>query len=203
MTFGKRQLVIASLVVALGAAVYLNWQFSEPQELVETETEASSVKQLGQTTYVTTELKTESSQTDKVKQTSQTSKPAQTVSTQPDKGHFAEERARRDKGNEQAMEIMTDIIESDKEDETRRSDTMKSAEKLSQTIKSQTDIENEIRLKGFQDAFVTINNDSCSVSVFGKELDDAAVIMIKDLVNRQTDISFENSTISQVHNEGK
>ncbi len=203
MTFGKRQLVIASLVVALGAAVYLNWQFSEPQELVETQTEASSVKQLGQTTYVNTELKTESSQTDKVKQTSQTSKPAQTVSTQPDKGHFAEERARRDKGNEQAMEIMTDIIESDKEDETRRSDTMKSAEKLSQTIKSQTDIENEIRLKGFQDAFVTINNDSCSVSVFGKELDDAAVIMIKDLVNRQTDISFENITISQVHNEGK
>ena len=203
MTFGKRQLVIASLVVALGAAVYLNWQFSEPQELVETETEASSVKQLGQTTYVNTELKTESSQTDKVKQTSQTSKPAQTVSTQPDKGHFAEERARRDKGNEQAMEIMTDIIESDKEDETRRSDTMKSAEKLSQTIKSQTDIENEIRLKGFQDAFVTINNDSCSVSVFGKELDDAAVIMIKDLVNRQTDISFENITICQVHNEGK
>ena len=203
MTFGKRQLVIASLVVALGAAVYLNWQFSEPQELVETETEASSVKQLGQTTYVNTELKTESSQTDKVKQTSQTSKPAQTVSTQPDKGHFAEERARRDKGNEQAMEIMTDIIESDKEDETRRSDTMKSAEKLSQTIKSQTDIENEIRLKGFQDAFVTINNDSCSVSVFGKELDDAAAIMIKDLVNRQTGISFENITISQVHNEGK
>ena len=203
MTFGKRQLVIGSLVVALGAAVYLNWQFSEPQELVETQTEASSVKQLGQTTYVNTELKTESSQTDKVKQTSQTSKPAQTVSTQPDKGHFAEERARRDKGNEQAMEIMTDIIESDKEDETRRSDTMKSAEKLSQTIKSQTDIENEIRLKGFQDAFVTINNDSCSVSVFGKELDDAAVIMIKDLVNRQTDISFENITISQVHNEGK
>ena len=195
--------MIASLVVALGAAVYLNWQFSEPQELVETQTEASSVKQLGQTTYVNTELKTESSQTDKVKQTSQTSKPAQTVSTQPDKGHFAEERARRDKGNEQAMEIMTDIIESDKEDETRRSDTMKSAEKLSQTIKSQTDIENEIRLKGFQDAFVTINNDSCSVSVFGKELDDAAVIMIKDLVNRQTDISFENITISQVHNEGK
>lgn len=204
MTFGKRQLVIASLVVALGAAVYLNWQFSEPQEIVETETEASSVKQLGQTTYVNTELKTESSQTDKKEQqNSQTSKAAQTVNAKPDTGHFAEERARRDKGNAQAMEIMTDIIESDKEDETRRSDTMKSAETLSQNIKIQTDIENEIRLKGFQDAFVTINNESCSVSVFGKELDDASVIMIKDLVNRQTGISFENITISQVHNEGK
>ena len=27
MAFGKRQLVLAALVVALGAAVYLNWQF--------------------------------------------------------------------------------------------------------------------------------------------------------------------------------
>ena len=28
MAFGKRQLVLAALVVALGAAVYLNWQFT-------------------------------------------------------------------------------------------------------------------------------------------------------------------------------
>ena len=34
MTFGKRQLVIASLVVALGAAVYLNWQFSDSENII-------------------------------------------------------------------------------------------------------------------------------------------------------------------------
>ena len=28
MSFGKRKIILASLVVALGAAVYLNWQFS-------------------------------------------------------------------------------------------------------------------------------------------------------------------------------
>ena len=27
MSFGKRQLILAALVVSLGAAVYLNWQF--------------------------------------------------------------------------------------------------------------------------------------------------------------------------------
>ena len=33
MAFGKRQLVLAALVVALGAAVYLNWQFSDNRDL--------------------------------------------------------------------------------------------------------------------------------------------------------------------------
>ena len=37
MGIGKRQLVLAALVVALGAAVYLNWQFSGDNQLLTTE----------------------------------------------------------------------------------------------------------------------------------------------------------------------
>ena len=33
MKFGKKQLVLASLVLALGAAVYLNWQFAGTNKL--------------------------------------------------------------------------------------------------------------------------------------------------------------------------
>ena len=33
MKFGKKQLVLASLVLALGAAVYLNWQFAGTNRL--------------------------------------------------------------------------------------------------------------------------------------------------------------------------
>ena len=53
MAFGKRQLVLAALVVALGAAVYLNWQFSDNKDLVATGTTASN-KELGQAQYVNT-----------------------------------------------------------------------------------------------------------------------------------------------------
>ena len=58
MTFGKRQLMIGALVAALGTAVYLNWQFSGVQPVsVSGADESSSIsKQLGQTTYVNTEL---------------------------------------------------------------------------------------------------------------------------------------------------
>ena len=44
MAFGKRQLVLAALVVALGAAVYLNWQFSDNRDLLATNTVTSSQK---------------------------------------------------------------------------------------------------------------------------------------------------------------
>ena len=58
MTFGKRQLMVAAMVAALGTAVYLNWQFSgvEPVSVNDTSTSISTSKQLGQTTYVNTEV---------------------------------------------------------------------------------------------------------------------------------------------------
>ena len=52
MAFGKRQLVLAALVVALGAAVYLNWQFSDNRDLLATNTVTSSQKELGEAQYV-------------------------------------------------------------------------------------------------------------------------------------------------------
>ena len=40
MKIGKRQIILASLVLALGAAVYLNWQFSD-SELVKTSADSA------------------------------------------------------------------------------------------------------------------------------------------------------------------
>ena len=53
MKFHKRQLILASLVVALGAAVYLNWQFSEDKGLNSTGI-LESTKELGEARYVNT-----------------------------------------------------------------------------------------------------------------------------------------------------
>ena len=81
MTFGKRQLMVAAMVAALGTAVYLNWQFSgvEPVSVTDSQPSESVSKNLGQTTYVNTEVsgakseksevsKSESSKAEKVKE---------------------------------------------------------------------------------------------------------------------------------------
>ncbi len=213
MTFGKRQLVIGALVVALGAAVYLNWQFSDNQALVETESEASTVKQLGQTTYVNTELTASKAETSVQtsgadKKTSavskETSKAAAQTSTDSGKDSvFAEEKKKRDESNEKALEAFTDLMEAASSNEKEKEAASQSARALAESIKKQTDIENEIRSRGFQDALVILNNGSCSVSVYGKELDDAAALMIKDIVNRQAGTDFDKITVSQAYRDSK
>ena len=201
MTFGKRQLVIAALVVALGAAVYLNWQFSGVQPVTVTDTESETAKQLGQTTYVNTEI---SSSSDISETTSENSSveanTSATVSSlsKEQQEYFANERINRSQSQEKAIESLSDIIESASSSETAKQDAVKSAEKLALAIKAESNIESEIKTKGFADCFVSINNDSCSVIVPKGKLDDAAAISIKDIVVRQGGIEYDKITISEV-----
>ncbi|MBQ5562463.1 MAG: SpoIIIAH-like family protein, partial [Clostridia bacterium] len=142
MTFGKRQLVIAAMVTALGTAVYLNWQFSgvEPVSVNDTPSSISTSKQLGQTTYVNTEVsnaesskkpescsKTASSKTEKE---TQSSKVKQTVSenksnlTKEQQEYFSSERAKRAQSQDKAQEGLYDIINSDSSSETAKKDAL-------------------------------------------------------------------------------
>lgn len=201
MTFGKRQLVIAALVVALGAAVYLNWQFSGVQPVTVTDTESETAKQLGQTTYVNTEVSNSSDTSETTSENSSveanTSATGSTLSREQQE-YFANERINRSQSQEKAIESLSDIIESASSSESAKQDAVKSAEKLALAIKAESNIESEIKTKGFADCLVSINNDSCSVIVPKGKLDDATAISIKDIVVRQGGIEYDKITISEI-----
>lgn len=211
MTFGKRQLVIAALVAALGAAVYLNWQFSgtEPISVVDTQVSESS-KQLGQTTYVNTEISQSSKQTSsessknsdsksKESQNSNSDNKTKAVNTSEvsstDGGYFSADRKNRNEAHEKSIESLSDIIESASSSESAKKEAVSAAEKLANIIKTESDLEAEIKSKGFEDCLVSINNNSCSIIVYKGTLDDSAAIAIKDAVNRQAGIEFDKITI--------
>lgn len=201
MTFGKRQLVIAALVVALGAAVYLNWQFSGVQPVTVTDTESETAKQLGQTTYVNTEISSSSGISETTSENSSVeANTSATVSSlsREQQEYFANERINRSQSQEKAIESLSDIIESASSSETAKQDAVKSAEKLALAIKAESNIESEIKTKGFDDCLVSINNDSCSVIVPKGKLDDAAAISIKDIVVRHGGIDYDKITISEI-----
>ena len=215
MTFGKRQLVIAAMVTALGTAVYLNWQFSgvEPVSVNDTPSSISTSKQLGQTTYVNTEVsnaesskkpessKTESSKTEKE---TQSSKVKQTVSenksnlTKEQQEYFSSERAKRSQSQDKATEALTDIIESASSSETAKNDALKIAEKLADNIKAESDIEAEIKTKGFAECLVSINNNNCTVIVSKGNLNEATAITVKDIVYRHANIDFDKITVTEI-----
>ncbi len=224
MTFGKRQLVIGALVVALGAAVYLNWQFADTQSLtVSSESSVTSSKQLGQTTYVNTEVAGEQESPDsevtqpektagtESDETAATSDTAQSDSSEPNSSeavmtsarvsrsseYFEAERKKRAESHEAATEALEEILEAASSSENARQEAVQAAERLANTIKAESDIESAVIAKGFEDCFVSINNDNCSVIVVSGTLDDAGAIVIKDIVSRQANIDFDKITISE------
>ncbi len=209
MTFGKRQFLVGALVVALGAAVYLNWQFSSSGADSDpaVPTSADSSKQLGQTVYVNTEVSgaeknSTKANTDSTKNTAK--KVSAEVSAQPEekqKSYFTSEREKREKAHSDALEGLTEIAQSPDSSESAKQEAAKAAESLSKAIKAECDMESEILTKGFDDCLVCINQDTCTVIVNQKNLNDATAITIKDIVNRQSGIAFDKITITAYTSE--
>ena len=210
MTFGKRQLLVGALVVALGAAVYLNWQFSAVQPEPVTETAASDTKELGQTVYVNTELSGQTAKktdTDKAKeadkQTSDTDKKtaaketaAQVSTSTEQQDYFTLERQHRQTARDDAIAALTEMLEAADSSENARKEATAAVEKLSAVIKAESDMEAEIKTKGFADCLVSVNTDNCTVIVPAEGLNEATAVTIKDIVNRQAGIDFDKITIT-------
>ena len=197
MTFGKRQLLIGALVVALGAAVYLNWQFSGSQPVAVADEAEQTEKQLGQTVYVNTEVSGQSAllSDEQCSADEEASEPAEKAMSE-NRGELASEKDKRAEVHREALEGLKELADSADSTETARLEAVRAAEELAAAIKTEGDIEAEIRAKGFSDCIVTINNASCTVILPETALDDASVIKIKDVVNRQAGIDFDRITVT-------
>lgn len=199
MKFGKRQLVLAVLVVALGAAVYLNWQFADNSDLIATNTvtsSATSEKELGAATYVNTESET-SSDTTSSKNSDNTSSTASSLSTTATE-YFASARLNRDQARDKANETLnTTLNNSNISAETKSSAVTTSAE-MATNIQQESNIENLVKAKGFADCVAYIENGQCNIAVATNGLLDSEAITIKDIATSQTGLPTSNIKIIEV-----
>lgn len=204
MTFGKRQLLIGALVAALGAAVYLNWQFSGAQPVSVSDSAEQTEKQLGQTVYVNTEVSGQSRELSDEKSGNNDEnsyEPAKETMSE-DKGGLSAEREKRAQVHREALAGLKELAEDDDSTEAAKLEAVRAAEDLAAAFKVEGDIEAEIRAKGFSDCVVSVNNSSCSVILPDCSLDDASVIKVKDIVNRQAGIDFDKITVTVYRAEG-
>ena len=204
MTFGKRQLIIGALVAALGAAVYLNWQFAGANAAAKAEEESSAAKQLGQTVYVNTEISSDEKSTvsegESTEEESELDRERRLSDklTEEQRDFFEKSLQERSDRYEEALSSLQKIIKSAESSESAKKEAVEAAERLTDMIKQEADIEAEIRTKGFPECMVSLNNGKCTVIVTNEGLDDASVITIKDIVNRQSNTAFDNITITGV-----
>lgn len=181
MKFGKKQLVLASLVLALGAAVYLNWQFSGVNKLPVSDT-SSEVSQLGAAQLVNNAYVETVS--DDLKQSSKGSAD----------DTLSQARLNRQNSRDEAMELLDEVLESVDSDSDAKKAAVDQASMIAQNILKETNVENLLQAKGYQQSVAYINEGECSVVVSGK-IEDADTLIIQEIVVEQTGLTADKIKI--------
>ena len=180
---GKKQVLLAALVVALGLAVYLNYSFAGDHPLTgatgDRLTAATTVKNLGDSKYVS----------------------ATTAKPSADKAdYFATARKNRETSREEEIELLQDLLADKTLSEEARQQTMEKLESVTDAIGRENQIESLLLAKGFEDSVVYLSGDEVSVVVKAAELSQEQTCRILDIVLAQSDAQADKVNISNVKN---
>ena len=195
MAFGKRQLVLAALVLALGAAVYINWQFTDNENLMATNT-VTSTKELGEAAYVNNEITSQTTTTTTGSETTQNQSTTGTGQASSSEDYFNQAQLARQTSRDEAMDLLKEIIESAKSSDQAKATAVEQAAAISKNIEQEANIENLLKAKGFPNCVAFIQNGECSVVIScPKGLMESDAITIKDVVSGQTCIPYDKIKI--------
>lgn len=191
MILKKRQLLLATLVIALGAAIFINRYYTAPQvdsaasgEVKEQQTSKSTDKgaNLGDARYVIS--------TDVVLDDAA----AQAVASE----YFSSAKLRRQTARDEAAEALNDIIkDSDSSPEAVAKATAALTD-ISQSITVECDIENLITAKIGCENLVILNGGTAEIIVENGSLDETKVVQIKEIVVKQTGLSGDKITLVEM-----
>lgn len=177
MKIKKQYVLVGALVLALGAAVYLNWQFSGTPLI------ASTSKELGAATYVSNDA---SATADEVKTTSGELTP---------EAKLAKARSERTQAQDEALKAAENILSLSDSSEDAKQEAVRAANTIEQRIVAQSNIEGILTAKGFASAICYLSDSGCTVTVLKSELKDDSPIIIKETVISQTEVEFNNIVI--------
>ena len=169
--FGKNHVVLTLMVLALGAAVWLNMKFS------------STDKYLGEATLVNS---SDISSGEAV----QTAAKAEDVSD-----YFETAKKDRQKALDEAQEMVEETLKSADVTDAERESALKTTGEIAARIEKANNIETLLKAKGFSKAVVVIGNDNVSVVVKTEGITTAQTLQIQDIVTAHTEIALANIKI--------
>lgn len=201
MKYGKRQLILASLVLALGAAVYLNWQFAGTG--VKTEGDVSSepssalgAAQLVNNTYVETvsdNLESTGGALPDFETTPVDGEASEAAAPAAEK--LSDARMTRQTARDEAVELLEDILADAEADTAVKEAAVSEASAIAQNILKETNIESLIQAKGFSECVAYINGDACTIVVNGDMEDAQNALIVRDIAVSETGFAAEKIKI--------
>lgn len=190
MVIKKRQLLLATLIVALGAAVFVNWYYTKPDVEAAGNTAATSgvsdgVQEganLGDARYV---ISSDVTLEDEA---------AQAQASE----YFASAKLRRQTAHDEAAEALNDIIKDSSSNAKAVEQASAALKELADCMTLESDIENLISAKVGCENLVILNKGNAEIIVENGSLDDVTVVQIKEIAVKQTGYAVDKITIIEM-----
>ncbi len=192
----KRQLTLLTLVVALGVAVYLNWEYAK-----------------GDTPYTLQETAAVSAQADLGDGQGDTQPvlealpdknygEAQLVSADEENNdkYFEQARLTRTKTRDEALDTLQKSLKDTSLNEEEKQSLTSTLTATLESITIESDIENMVKAKGFADCVAFIEGDKINLAVkTGAEgLDKTEVAQLRDIILSKMETEAKNISIVEV-----
>lgn len=191
MILKSKQVLTATLVIALGAALAVNWYYRSNSELADnTGTTIEQVSgNLGDSLYVggttaapdtsVSEESTDESQSDA-------------------QDYFAQAKLKRTQYHDKTVDDINTLAESENLDSETKNRLAVMITDYRADLKSETDCENLISAKTAKECLVVINEGNCQVILEKNTLNDMLILQITEIIEKNTEISSENLTIIEL-----
>lgn len=200
MLIKKRQVLTATLIIALCAAITVNWYFTNPQSNLSESTTSSDeavTGNLGDTLFVagTTAKNDETTQVDEDESTDETTDESKTVSAED---YFSSAKLKRQNSYDETVENIQKILSDDSLDSSKKNEITVMLSDYQSDMKEQTDAENLITAKTGSECLVVINGEECQVVLEKNTLNDTLILQITEIIEKNTNIFSENLTIIEL-----
>lgn len=178
----KKQILAATLIVALAAAVTVNWYYSKPDSTakstsVVSEEEAEN-KNLGDSVLVGASNVNE-----------------ETSAVVSNAEYFASAKLEQKNVKDELEERMEKLLKSEKLSDEDKAKLESSLEQFKNTLKAQTDCEELIKAKVGGECVVIINGEKAQVVIENGKSNDSVILQITEIIENNTPVSPENLTI--------
>lgn len=175
LLLGKRQLILAGLVVLLGLAVFVNWYFTGTGKQLSPEgaaNAAESGENSGAAEYVNAEAET---------------KPGDA---------FAAARLARNAQRDKSTEELKAVMASAGEDTDAAAKASAAIEDIAKTASVETDLESLVGAATGNECVAVISENTVNILVPSDDLNDDAVLKISDIISGVCGKKYENIRIS-------
>ena len=204
--FKKNQVIIAALAVMIAAAGYLNYSgrlFGDKESAQQMNAELANQELLDiseeDLASASDDIESKDGDDGSVDGT-----PGEAVLTSGEASAVvAEAKVSREQVRAKNKETLLEIIDNESISEEQKQDAINQMVAMTDLMEKEAAAETMLASKGFSETVVSLTAESADVVVNAKEIDDASLAKIEDIVTRKTGIAPENIVITPVYSDGK